>query len=158
MIEIDQASISLDLPIAERPDLPYPHFVDPPSDGDNHAPPAGDAPQPVTRWWIEHDVLRRRRTARDEHGDVYDGRYGAHIVDTYTGSTDVSTVDPADAGAEGTYRCELTWPEVAVVAEARLAVRSTVDEYEVEIDLDVTEDGQPVARRRWHEVIPRHLQ
>jgi len=47
---------------------------------------------------------------------------------------------------------------VAVVAEARLAVRSTVDEYEVEIDLDVTEDGQPVARRRWHEVNPRHLQ
>jgi hypothetical protein len=158
VIEIDQASISLDLPIAERPDLPYPHFVDPPPDGDNHAPPAGDAPQPVTRWWIEHDVLRRRRTARDEHGDVYDGRYGAHIVDTYTGATDVSTVDPADAGAEGTYRCELTWPEVAVVAEARLSVRSTVDEYEVEIDLDVTEDGQPFARRRWHEVIPRHLQ
>ena len=61
----------------------------------------------MTRWWIEHDVLGRRRTARDEHGDVYDGRYGAHIVDTYTGATDVSTVDPADAGAEGTYRCEL---------------------------------------------------
>ena len=158
VIEIDQASISLDLPIAEHPDLPYPHFVDPPPDGDNHAPPAGDAPQPVTRWWIEHDVLGRRRTARDEHGDAYDGRYGAHIVDTYTGSTDVSTVDPADAGAEGTYRCELTWPEVAVVAEARLSVRSTVDEYEVEIDLDVTEDGEPFARRRWHEVIPRHLQ
>ena len=47
---------------------------------------------------------------------------------------------------------------MAVVAEARLSVRSTVDEYEVEIDLDVTEDGEPFARRRWHEVIPRHLQ
>jgi hypothetical protein len=158
VIEIDQASISLDLPSAERHKMPYPHFVNPPPGGDNHAPPAGDAPQPVTRWWIEHDVLGRRRTARDEHGDVYDGRYGAHIVDPYTGSTDVSTVDPADAGAEGTYRCELTWPEVAVVAEARLSVRSTVDEYEVEIDLDVTEDGEPFAIRRWHEVIPRHLQ
>ncbi|HEY5887829.1 MAG TPA: CocE/NonD family hydrolase, partial [Acidimicrobiales bacterium] len=95
MIEVDQASIRLDLPIAERPDLPVPPFVDPPPDGDNHAPPAGDTPQPATRWWIEHDVLGRRRTANDKHGDVYDGRYGAHIVDTYTGSTDVSTVDPA---------------------------------------------------------------
>jgi hypothetical protein len=45
-----------------------------------------------------------------------------------------------------------------VSTSARLSVRSTADEYEVEIDLDVEEDGRPFAKRRWHEVIPRHLQ
>ena len=114
--------------------------------------------QPPVRWWIEHDVLGRRRTAKDEHGYVYTGRYDAQIEDAYTGATDVSTVDPSDAGAEGTARFEITWPEATVSASARLSVRSTADEYEVEIDLDVEESGQPFARRRWHEVIPRHLQ
>jgi putative CocE/NonD family hydrolase len=159
VIEVDQASIQLDLPIAERPDLPYPRFVDPPGEGDDHGPDLDDdVEQPPVRWWIEHDVLGRRRTARDEHGYRYSGRYGARIVDTFTGATDVSTVDPADAGAEGTYRCEITWPEATVSASTRLSVRSTAEEYQVEIDLDVTDGDELVARKRWHEVIPRHLQ
>ena len=67
-------------------------------------------------------------------------------------------MDPSDAGVEGTARFEIAWPEVTVSAFARLSVRSTTDEYEVDIDLDVEEDGEPFARRRWHEVIPRYLQ
>ncbi len=158
-IEIDQASIQLDLPIAERPDLPYPRFTEPPAKGDNHGPALDDdVEQPPVRWWIEHDVLGRRRTAKDDHGYRYSGRYGARIVDTFTGATDVSTVDPADAGAEGTYRCEITWPEATVSAATRLSVRSTADEYQVEIDLDVTDGDELIARKRWHEIIPRHLQ
>ena len=93
-----------------------------------------------------------------DSGYRYSGRYSARIVDTFTGATDVSTVEPADAGAEGTYRCEITWPEATVSASTRLSVRSTADEYQVEIDLDVTDGDETVARKRWHEVIPRHLQ
>jgi hypothetical protein len=152
-IEVDLESISLELPIAEHPGTPAPVFQQAPAadeeDGED---------QPPVRWWIEHDVLGRRRTARDDHGANYAGRHGSAMKDTYTGRTDVSTVDPADAGAEGTARFEITWPEATVSSSARLSVRSTADEYEVEIDLDVEEDGQPFARRRWHEVIPRHLQ
>jgi hypothetical protein len=158
-IEVEAASIRLELPIAERPDLPTPTFTDPEPGRDDHGPPVDDeVEQPPVRWWIEHDVLGRRRTARDDHGYRYAGRYGSRMVDTYTGAVDVSTVDPADAGVMGTARFEITWPEVAVASEARLSVRSTVDDYEVEIDLDVTENGERFARRRWHEVIPRHLQ
>lgn len=158
-IEIDQASISLDLPIAERPDLAAPVFADPPAAGDHHGPDRDEGvEQPPVRWSVEHDVLGRRRTARDDHGHLYSGPYGARMHDTYSGSVDVSTVDPADAGAEGTARFRITWPEATVSASARLSVRSTTEHYEVEIDLDVTENGEPFARRRWHEVIPRHLQ
>jgi hypothetical protein len=78
--------------------------------------------------------------------------------DEYAGTADVSTVDPSDSGAEGTARFQISWPEATVSSYARLNVRSTADEYQVEIDLDLEENGRPFARRRWHEVIPRHLQ
>jgi hypothetical protein len=156
-MEVDLASVALDLPTADRPESPPPTFAAPVAD--DHGPHLDEEePQPPTRWWVEHDVLGRRRTARDEHGDVYTGRHGSRIVDTFTGTVDVSTVDPADAGAVGTYRCELTWPEASVAVTTRVAVRSTVDEYRVEIDLDAEEDGAPFAYRRWREVIPRRLQ
>jgi hypothetical protein len=150
-IEVDLASVALELPIAEHPGLPTPNFADPPPDDED------DGPSDV-RWWIEHDVLGRRRTAKDDHGSEFDGRHGARVRDRYTGAVDVSTVDPADSGAGGTARFEIAWPDVTVATSARLSVRSTADEYHVEVDLDVEEDGQPVARRRWHEVVPRHLQ
>ena len=43
-------------------------------------------------------------------------------------------------------RFEIDWPEASVAVESRLTVTSTVDEYDVDIELDAFESGD--ARRR----------
>jgi hypothetical protein len=54
-------------------------------------------------------------------------------------------------------RFEIEWPEAAIAVESRLQVRSTFDEYLVDIELDACEAGVRIAERRWSRRIPRHL-
>ena len=67
----------------------------------------------------------------------------------------MSTVNPADAWAEGSASFEIEWPEATCRSEATLSVRSDEQEFEVAIDLIVTEDGAEFARQHWEATLPR---
>jgi hypothetical protein len=157
-LEVEPASIELTLPVVDGPaPLPEPpRFTAPP--GAPHEQVARrDAAEPPLVWRVEHDVLDRRTRVVVEHGATYGAPHDGIVVEAYAGEVGVDLADPARAWASATTRFELTWPELAATAEARLDVRSTADVLDVRIALDVTADGEPFAARRWHEVIPRDL-
>jgi hypothetical protein len=104
-------------------------------------------------WRYEHDVLAREIRAITRYGSVSDS-----YEDDYRGEVTVKIDDPAVGTANATTRISIRWPEATVTSEARLRFRSDATTYQVEIELDVDEDGVPFARRTWCESIPRHLQ
>ncbi len=108
-------------------------------------------------WSTGHDVLRRVTHVATKYGGPYDVRHGGRMTDHYEGLATVSTTDPAQASASGTVRFAIEWPGVSVAVESRLRVRSTRDEYCLDIELDALESGAIIAERRWSERIPRHL-
>ncbi len=67
----------------------------------------------------------------------------------------MSTVNPADAWAEGSASFEIRWPEATCRTEAALTVRSDEEALRVDIDLLVTEDGAEIAHQRWAATLPR---
>ncbi|MGZ4671249.1 MAG: CocE/NonD family hydrolase, partial [Ilumatobacteraceae bacterium] len=115
-------------------------------------------PQPTSATWsVSHDVLSRVTTARTSYGGTYDARHGGRMTDSYEGEVAVSITDPALASAGGTVRFEIEWPEASVAVESRLQVRSTTDQFCVDIELDALECGAVVAQRRWARRVPRRL-
>ncbi|MGN6377482.1 MAG: CocE/NonD family hydrolase [Gaiellales bacterium] len=63
--------------------------------------------------------------------------------------------DPLSARVEGDTRFRLTRPGLDCLATARALYTCTADEFVVELELEVTRDGEPFAARSWHERIPR---
>jgi uncharacterized protein len=120
-----------------------------------------DAPQRshanAPTWSVSHDVLTRVTTVRTRYGGTFEARHGGRVTDDYAGDVTVSVTDPSLASAGGTVRFELDWPEASVAVESRLVVRSTAEEYCVEIELDAYESGTSVAERRWSRHFPRNL-
>lgn len=108
-------------------------------------------------WSVGHDVLARVSSARTVYGGTYDTRHGGRMTDHYDGEVTVSIDDPATATAAGTVRFEIDWPEASVAVESRLQVRSSADEYSVDIELDAFEGGTRVGERRWSQRFPRNL-
>ena len=106
-------------------------------------------------WRIERDVLARTTVARTRYGGPVDSRDDGHGFESYAGEVGVSRVDPSRGWADAITRYELTWPEAACAVEARLRLTSDDDSLHVEIELDADLDGEPVARRRWTQSIPR---
>ena len=119
---------------------------------------AADRPTPdEVTWSVRHDVLSRVTTAQTQYGGTYVGRHDGRVTDSYRGEVGVPLSDPSSAWAGGTVRFEIEWPEAAIAVESRLQVRSTFDEYLVDIELDACEAGVRIAERRWSRRIPRHL-
>jgi uncharacterized protein len=176
VLTVDSASLRLQLPVdtsirrddahivqipAPAPDL-VPHRPtsdsvaehDPseddrgPSDDDRHLAPV---------WRLTRDILGRTTTATTSYGSAGPIEHHGTMREHYDGEVGVSLREPSKAWALATTRYELTWPEVACVAEARLEVRSDETCYDVTIELDVDCDGERFARRTWHERIPRRL-
>jgi putative CocE/NonD family hydrolase len=80
---------------------------------------------------------------------------GLRCEEGHVYSTGVRDGDPLSARAEGRTRFGLTRPGHDIVAEARGIFTCTETDFVVELDLDVTRDGEPFHRRRWRERIPR---
>jgi len=160
-IEVDLAATTLTLPAiaasdpaARRPEFADAHGVGRTgqvSTGDPHD--EEDPRHPAPLWRYEHDVLAREIRAITRYGSVSDS-----YEDDYRGEVTVKIDDPAVGTANATTRISIRWPEATVTSEARLRFRSDATTYQVEIELDVDEDGVPFARRTWCESIPRHLQ
>jgi len=80
---------------------------------------------------------------------------GLRCEEGHVYSTGVRDGDPLSARAEGRTRFGLTRRGLHVVAEARGVFTCTETDFVVELDVDVTRDGEPFHRRRWRERIPR---
>ena len=115
-LEVDAAGVVLRLPVID--DLPLSTHRFAPGDG-----PTADEADGVV-WRVEHDVLGRRTEVVTRYGGTYEGIHGARITDDYRGRLGVSTVNPADAWAEGAASFEIDWPEATCRSEATLSVRS----------------------------------
>jgi hypothetical protein len=109
-------------------------------------------------WRIEEDVLERRRGVTIDHGLEEDRDMSVHVVEHYGGTVSVSTTDPGHARATGGTTFELRWPEATVRTESRGTLRSDAATWYLELELDVFENGEPIARRRWERQVPRALQ
>ena len=122
---------------------------------------AVEAPAPpdlgASTWHVSHDALARVTTARTRYGATYEARFGGRVTDLYSGEATVSIVEAGHATAGGTVRFDIAWPEAAVTVESRLQVRSTAEDYCVDIELDAYESGVVVAERRWSRRFPRRL-
>ncbi|MBA3553047.1 MAG: hypothetical protein H0W27_09290, partial [Actinobacteria bacterium] len=108
-------------------------------------------------WRVEHDVLGRETRVVVEAGSRTDHPGGATSTERYEGTAGVSTGDPGAAWVRGRSAFTLSWPEARVSTEARLSVESDARGWRVNLELDVTEDGEPKWSRRWRRTIPRRL-
>jgi uncharacterized protein len=108
-------------------------------------------------WRIDRDVLRRETAGEVDHGGQYATPYGS-AVERYWGrvSVDTETFEQR-AQADVTFTVRFDDPEVEVTARSRLDVRVNATEYDVHIDLECSENGEPVAERRWRRIIDREL-
>lgn len=109
-------------------------------------------------WQVEEDVLGRERRVTIDHGLEDDREMNVHVVERYGGTIAVSTTDPGDASAKGGTTFELRWPEATVRCESRGTLRSDAGNWYLELELDVFENGELIARRRWERQVPRALQ
>jgi hypothetical protein len=80
---------------------------------------------------------------------------GLRCEEGHVYSTAIRPGDPLSARVEGNTRLRLTRPGLDCVATARGTYTCTAGEFVVELDLEVTRDGQPFAARTWRERIPR---
>jgi hypothetical protein len=80
---------------------------------------------------------------------------GLRCEEGHVYSTRIRDDDPLTATVEGRTRFGLARPGLDVVAEARGLFTCSETEFVVELDLEVTRDGEPFHRRRWRERIRR---
>ena len=149
-IVVDRAASTLVLPTLEGPPVaPMPEFVPGAAEG--------KAPDRV-RWEIHEDVLARERAVEIDHGGVR-GRVGiTETADRYHGEIRVRWDDPGHCTATAGAELELAWPEATVRAESRTILRSDPESWNLAIELQVYDDDELIAERRWERTTPRDLQ
>ena len=149
-IVVDRAASTLVLPTLEGPPVaPMPEFVPGAAEG--------KAPDRV-RWEIHEDVLARERAVEIDHGGVR-GRVGiTETADRNHGEIRVRWDDPGHCTATAGAELELAWPEATVRAESRTILRSDPESWNLAIELQVYDDDELIAERRWERTTPRDLQ
>ena len=157
-LEVDRASVELELPVLEGPKVaPPPVFQPPPPKIDTPA----DESQPPVVWRIERDILARETRVVTAYGSTYDAPFDAKIAEHYDGVVGVSTAEPGNAWARAKTRYRIEWPDTTVATEARLDFRSDADAYYVVVEVIAEEKGAGgIGRieRRFERTIPRRLQ
>ena len=149
-VTLDVRGGTLVLPVMEGPSpYPTPNFVS----GEDADPTEGDG---VT-WRFERDVLRRETACVVDHGSEYETPYGS-AVEHYWGRVAVDTETfEQRAQAEVVFTLRFDEPVVEVTVRSRLDVRVTGTEYAVHTDVECSENGKPVAERRWRRIVEREL-
>jgi hypothetical protein len=109
-------------------------------------------------WRIEHDVY-----AGETHVVV-----NQHVVDRLDDGTEITEVEGGEVGVcpdepgvawvSSQTDYEIAWPEVTARAHARLELRSDASTYRFALTVDIDEDGERLASRRWTREVPRKLQ
>jgi len=148
-LTVDAAASRLVLPVLEEPaGAEAPAFA--PGEPSPHRPD-------LVTWTIEDDVLARERRVRIRHGGVRGQAGDIDILDSYGGEIGVSTVDPGRAWASGATTFELAFPEVAVRTSSRGTLRTEDGRWHLSLELDVFENDELIAERRWERTVPRGL-
>jgi predicted acyl esterase len=152
-------------PAAERPKLAPPA---PGAEQETYVPRAAGERPTASRgrerpdaidWKVEHDVLERRTTVTSASwGTSAAEGDRPETFERYGGTISVSTTDPGDSRVDARSVIRIAYPEATVESEARYSVVSDATTYRVEVELDVSEDGERRWSRRWERSIPRHLQ
>jgi hypothetical protein len=110
-------------------------------------------------WRIEHDVLAGQTRAIVRYGGPSEADDVAPaIVQWYGGTVGVSHDDPGRAFVDAGATYELAFPEATVRTESRLRIDSDAEAYDVTIEIDAREGGEPFWSGRWHRRIARDLQ
>ena len=109
-------------------------------------------------WEVRDDVVGEERRVVIEHGGRGLNPDGVDIMDAYGGEVGVRSHESAVAWARGGTTYELTWPEVSVRTESRGTLRTDAKTWYLKLELDVYENGELLASRRWERTAPRHLQ
>jgi hypothetical protein len=153
VLAVDRAGSTLVLPVVHglSPDRAVPSLAP-----GEETPVMRAEDRPV--WRIEEDVLgRERRVVIDRE---WEGEREREIsVRGRSGGTiGVSTSDPGNAWASGGSMFEIRFPEATVRTRSRGTLRSTRQDWELELELEVAEGGEVWHRERWHRTIPRALQ
>jgi hypothetical protein len=150
-LTVDPDASTLVLPVVHgpSPDPALPRFA--PGNAEAHRPER-------VSWLADEDVLRRERRVAIDHGGVRGaGANDVDYYDRYGGEIVVRWDEPGIAHASGGTVYELGWPEVRVRTESRGTLRSDATTWHLELELEVTENGRTIARRRWERSVPRDL-
>ena len=156
---LDPSRSSLVVPIVDgpAPDARVPHLAPPPPTAATPDGGSGDGDGDVT-WRIEHEVYAgETRVVVNQHViDRLDD--GTTITEIEGGVVGVRPDEPGIAWVRSQTDYEIAWPEVTARAHARLELRSDARTLRFELILDVKEDGERLATRRWTREVPRKLQ
>jgi predicted acyl esterase len=151
-ISIGAAGSVLVLPVVgDGPGAGEPRFRRPPK------APSRESAHPRPSWRIEHDVLAHEKRVSIENIAQTDLETGGRLTEEYVGAATVSVDDPGDARVEGRARFLLEWPEATAGAEVRMTIRSDHDDWDVRLQLHVSDNGATKWTREWQERFPREL-
>jgi hypothetical protein len=111
-------------------------------------------------WEVNDYVLTRERSVVIDHGGVRGGGGNDEvtITDRYGGDIRVQSDRPGLAAASGGVSFELSWPEVTVRTASRGTLRTDETTWRLELELEVSENGNVIRTRRWERTVPRDLQ
>ncbi len=104
-------------------------------------------------WELRDDVLARTTTALTRSVTDYPTPYDGHALEDYRGEVSVDRRSFAQLAHADT-RLELSWPGIDVAVLAEMDVVLGPDGLDVSIGLWAHLDGDEVAHRSWHEVLP----
>jgi uncharacterized protein len=168
---VDLSASRLLLPVSPGTPLPAPVLPDPPTEQQQAAAaPTEPVEASHVQWRHGHEVVTGVHHAEVDHGSTYRGFAGSVCREHYVGRVEI---DPATGRqrAVARTRFELTWPDgaggdtgaeaadgpVRATSESRLDLVIDDDTFDVTLELDVLDGDQPLAQRRWHRRIQRHL-
>jgi predicted acyl esterase len=167
VLTVERDGSVLTLPVLRGPS-PAPRTADPAGSGgaapDPPAPPPpppagpdGSAADPPVEWRVVRDVLGRTTEAVIGHGGRTTLEGGAVVTERYGGTVGTALDRPWRTWAAGEAGYQVEWPEATVATTARLDLRADADAFEVRVDLEVREAGEPRWNRSWRRRIPRRL-
>jgi putative CocE/NonD family hydrolase len=141
-------------PAGSRGDVPVPTFKTTPAD---LPPVGGDGSSDLPVWRISDDVIAGTVTVAIHDGgeDVLDDGRRLYAAETIELTANDSNPAVASLDADVVYR----WQELDFETEIRARSRqtSTLEAFDLTVDLEVDLDGESFFRRSWHESIPRRL-
>jgi len=109
-----------------------------------------------SRWEIVTDAMGGLAGVRaSDEGEFAFPEEGLRAVESHRYWAFARDDDPLSAWTRGTTRLLVQHPDLRVEAKASGRFRATADEFLCDLTLDVLADGQPFARRRWHERVSR---
>ena len=108
-------------------------------------------------WRVVRDVLGRTTEAVIEHGGRTVLDDGTVVTERYAGTVGTAQDRPGRTWATGEAGYQVEWPEATVATTARVDLRGDADAFDVRVDLEVREGGEPRWNRSWRRRIPRRL-